>query len=51
VFYKLLGVLIWKAIKFYVAHKVPTKRLVAGAVVATIAAVGVGAALQQRDED
>lgn len=50
-FYKLLGLFTWKAIKYYVHHKVPTKRLLAGAVVATVAAVGVGAALQGRGDD
>jgi hypothetical protein len=51
VFYKSLGLLTWKVIKFYVHRKVPTKRLLAGAVVASVAAIGVGAALQGRNED
>jgi hypothetical protein len=50
VFYKLLGLLTWKAVKYYVHHKLPTKRLLVGAVVAGVAAVGVGAALQQRED-
>lgn len=49
-FYKFLGLLTWKAIKYYLHNNVPTKRLLAGAVVATVAAIGVGAALQQRDD-
>ena len=49
-FYKLLGLFTWKAIKFYVSHKLPTKRLAAGAVVATIAAIAVGTALAHDDE-
>jgi hypothetical protein len=51
VFYKLLGILVWKAGKFYVRRKVPTKKLAAGAVVLAVAAVGVGAALAQQHDD
>jgi hypothetical protein len=50
VFYKLLGVLVWKAGRYYVRRKVPTKKLAAAAVVTVVAAVGVGAALRQGDD-
>jgi hypothetical protein len=43
VFYKLLGLLTWKAIKFYVGHKVPKKAVTAGLVVAGIGVVAAAA--------
>jgi hypothetical protein len=47
VFYKLVGLVTWKAIKFYVGRKVPTRAIAIGTVVAGIAAVSVVAAWQQ----
>jgi hypothetical protein len=43
VFYKLLGMLTWKAIRFYVRNKVPAKPLYALLVVLGIGAVTVAA--------
>jgi len=50
-FYKAIGFLVWKAAKFYVGQKLPTRKvLVGGAValgVATLVALGAG----KRDSD
>lgn len=50
-FYKLLGVVTWKAIRFYVANKVPKKAVAAGLVVAGIGLVSAvaGAAAKTGD--
>ena len=45
-FYKLLGLLTWKAIKYYVHHNVPTRKVAAAAIVGTVGAVAIGAALK-----
>jgi hypothetical protein len=50
VFYKLVGLFTWKAIKFYVTRKVPMRAIAIGTVVAGVAAVSVVAAWQQRED-
>ncbi len=50
-FYKLLGLLTWKAIKYYVHHNVPTKKLAAGAIVGTVGVIAIGAALKGHEAD
>lgn len=50
-FYKLLGLLTWKAIKFYVNQKVPTRKIAAGVVVGTVGAIALGAALRAQQPD
>ena len=44
--YKLLGIFVWKAVRFYVSQKVDTRRLAAAGVVAValVALAGGGAA-------
>jgi hypothetical protein len=51
VFYKLLGIVTWKAIKFYVGAKVPTRKIAAGAVVGTVGLIAVSAALKHHDSE
>jgi hypothetical protein len=51
VFYKLLGLLTWKAIKFYVNQKMPTRKLAAGAIVGTVGVVAIAAALKGRESE
>jgi hypothetical protein len=51
VFYKLLGMLTWKAIRFYVRTNVPTRKIAAGVVVGTVGAIAVGAALKGRSPE
>jgi hypothetical protein len=51
VFYKLLGVLTWKAIRYYLDNKVPTRKIAAGAILGTVGAVAIRAALKGRDSD
>jgi ammonia channel protein AmtB len=51
VFYKLLGLLTWKAIKFYLDQKVPTRKLAAGAIVGTVGVVAIAAALKGRETE
>jgi len=45
-FYKVIGFLVWKAAKFYVAQKLPARKVLVGGTVALGVAtlVGVGAA-------
>ena len=45
-FYKLLGLFVWKAVRFYVSKNVPTRRLAAAGFVAValVALAGGGAA-------
>ena len=43
-FYKLLGLLMWRAIKFYISRKVPKKAVAAGLVVVGIGVVSAAAA-------
>ncbi len=50
-FYKLLGMLTWKAIKFYVHNNLPTRRIAAGAVIGTVGLIAVSAALKSHDDD
>jgi hypothetical protein len=51
VFYKLLGMLTWKAIRYYVRNNVPTRRIVAGTVVGAVGLIAVGAALRGHDDE
>lgn len=46
VFYKLLGLLTWKAIKYYVRYNVPTRKIVAGAIVGTAGVIAVRAVIK-----
>ena len=47
-FYKLLGIFVWKAVRFYLSQKVDTRRLAAGAFVAfAIVALGAGGAAKR----
>ena len=50
-FYKLLGLLTWKAIKFYLHHKVPTKRLAAVAAVGAVGVIALAVATKDHDSD
>lgn len=50
-FYKLLGLLTWKAIRYYVRNNVPTRKIAAGAIVGTVAALALGAVLRNRQGD
>jgi len=51
VFYKLLGVVTWKAIKHFARKKVSKRRIAAGAVIGTVGLLAVGAALKGRQLD
>jgi hypothetical protein len=51
VFYKLLGLLTWKAIKYYVHSAVPTRKIAAGVIVGTVGAIAIGAALRSREPE
>jgi hypothetical protein len=51
VFYKLLGMLTWKAIRYYVRSNLPTRKIVAGAIVATVGAIAIGAALKGHESE
>ncbi len=50
-FYKLLGLLTWKAIRYYVRNNIPTRRIAAGAVVGTVGVIAVTAALKSQPDD
>ncbi len=50
-FYKLLGMFTWKAIKFYVHHKLPTKRLAAVAVIGAVGVIAIAAAAKGDDSE
>jgi hypothetical protein len=51
VFYKLLGLLTWKAIKYYVHNNVPTRKIAAGAIVGTVGVIAIGAALKSQHDE
>jgi hypothetical protein len=50
-FYKAIGFLVWKAAKFYIAQKLPARKVLVGATVALGVAtlLGVGAARDNGD--
>ena len=50
-FYKLLGLLTWKAIRYYVHNNVPTRKIAAVAIVGAVGAIAVGAALRHQQDD
>jgi hypothetical protein len=49
VLYKLLGILTWKAIRFYVGRKLPRRTVVAGVVLVGIAAVTAASRLRETE--
>ena len=48
-FYKLLGMAVWNSAKWYLAHRISSKALVAGGVVAL--GIGAAAVLTKRASD
>jgi hypothetical protein len=51
VFYKLLGMLTWKAIRYYLHNNVPTRRIAAGAIVGTVGVIAISAALKSQHDE
>ena len=51
VFYKLLGLLTWKAVKFYVRNNVPKRAVAAGLVVLGIGVVSAAATAAAKTGD
>jgi hypothetical protein len=49
-FYKLIGLLVWKAAKFYVSNKLPTRKLIVGGTVALGVATLVAAGAKHNGE-
>lgn len=50
-FYKLLGLFTWKAIKYYLHNNVPTRKIAAAAIIGTAGAIAIRAALQGHEPD
>jgi hypothetical protein len=50
VFYKLLGMATWKAVKFYVHHNVPTRKIAAAGVLGTVGVLAIVAASKKNHE-
>jgi hypothetical protein len=51
VFYKLLGLLTWKAIRYYVRNNVPTRKIAAAAVVGTVGVIAISSAVKHHEPD
>lgn len=50
-FYKVLGLLTWKAIRYYVRNSLPSRKFAAAAIVGAIGVIALGAALRSRQDD
>jgi hypothetical protein len=50
--YKILGFIVWKAVRFYVSKRVPTRRLAAaGFVIVALVALAAGGAAKRASDD
>ena len=50
-FYKLLGLLTWKAVRYYLRNNVPTRKIAAAAIVGTVGVVAISAARKGRESE